>query len=185
MYRSLGRFSDAEDLANQLITANPNSDIEMNALIDLASLGGFNAQFAGKSKSAAEKLEQKFGNKVNQGLLAALGRSTGNKTAKNVNKEKLNDVVENTDTVTTFQMGNYPNPFNPTTIIRYQMPEAGNVTLKIYDILGREVKTLVDEFKDKGSYNVIFDGSNLASGIYIYTLNVNNFTMTKKLLLMK
>jgi len=87
--------------------------------------------------------------------------------------------------VTTYQLGNYPNPFNPSTIIRYQMPEAGKVVLKVYDILGREVRTLVEEFKDKGTYSATFDGSNLASGIYIYSLNVNNVTMTKKLLLMK
>ena len=65
------------------------------------------------------------------------------------------------------------------------MPEAGKVVLKVYDILGREVRTLVEEFKDKGTYSATFDGSNLASGIYIYSLNVNNVTMTKKLLLMK
>ncbi len=85
---------------------------------------------------------------------------------------------------------NYPNPFNPTTTINYQLPNDGFVTLKVYDILGRLVKTLVDGNKSEGRYSVQFNGSNLASGVYIYQLKVNgasgrNFSSTKKLLLLK
>jgi len=80
---------------------------------------------------------------------------------------------------------NYPNPFNPSTVIKYQLPEQGFVTLKIYDILGREVKTLVNEFKSKGRYSINFNAGNLASGVYIYRIKVNDFSTAKKLLLMK
>ncbi len=80
---------------------------------------------------------------------------------------------------------NYPNPFNPTTVIRYQIPTGGNVILKVYDILGKEVKTLVSEYRNAGSYNVTFDGAKLASGVYIYTIRVNDFTASKKLILVK
>lgn len=80
---------------------------------------------------------------------------------------------------------NYPNPFNPTTIIRYALPKDGLVTLKVYDVLGREVKTLINEFKPAGSYNVTFDASNLASGVYIYQLRAGDFVANKKLILMK
>ena len=80
---------------------------------------------------------------------------------------------------------NYPNPFNPTTVIKYQMPKDGHVTLKVYDILGKEVATLVDEFKTQGRYNVTFDASSLASGIYIYQIRAGNFVANKKLILMK
>ncbi|MCX6151390.1 MAG: T9SS type A sorting domain-containing protein, partial [Ignavibacteriales bacterium] len=80
---------------------------------------------------------------------------------------------------------NYPNPFNPTTIINYQMPKAGRVTLKIYDVLGKEVATLVDERKDEGKYSIEFNGSNLTSGIYFYELRTNEFVTTKKMLLVK
>lgn len=80
---------------------------------------------------------------------------------------------------------NYPNPFNPLTVIRYQIPEDGVVTLKIYDILGKEVITLVNDQKSKGRYEINFDASNLASGVYIYRIQVNDFISAKKMMLLK
>lgn len=80
---------------------------------------------------------------------------------------------------------NYPNPFNPVTTIRYSIPQSGFVTLKIYDLLGREVAALVNEEKSPGVYEVQFDGSNLASGVYLYTLQAGEFADTKKFLLLK
>ncbi|MDZ7766259.1 MAG: T9SS type A sorting domain-containing protein [Melioribacteraceae bacterium] len=65
---------------------------------------------------------------------------------------------------------NYPNPFNPTTSIKYQVSSSEKVILKVYDILGREIKTLVNEVKSPGSYEVQFDASQLASGVYFYRL---------------
>ncbi|MEJ2105140.1 MAG: T9SS type A sorting domain-containing protein, partial [Ignavibacteriaceae bacterium] len=80
---------------------------------------------------------------------------------------------------------NYPNPFNPTTTINYQLAQTGFVTLKIYDILGKEVSTLVNEQKNQGRYSVSFDASKLAGGVYIYQLRVNNYVSSKKMLLLK
>jgi 5'-nucleotidase len=80
---------------------------------------------------------------------------------------------------------NYPNPFNPATTINYSIPEAGNVEMKVYDILGNEVANLVNEAKAPGNYSAMFDASSLASGIYIYTLRANNFVQTKKMILIK
>ncbi|MCL6098536.1 MAG: M36 family metallopeptidase [Bacteroidetes bacterium] len=80
---------------------------------------------------------------------------------------------------------NYPNPFNPSTTINYQLPENGFVTIKVYDVLGKEVATLVNKNKSAGYYNVSFDASKLTSGVYIYTINVNGFAQSKKMLLMK
>lgn len=80
---------------------------------------------------------------------------------------------------------NYPNPFNPTTVINYQLPMSSHISLKIYDLLGREVATLVNEQKDAGSYEVKFDGKNLSSGIYFYQLRAGEFAQTIKLILQK
>ncbi|NWG28379.1 MAG: T9SS type A sorting domain-containing protein [Ignavibacteriaceae bacterium] len=80
---------------------------------------------------------------------------------------------------------NYPNPFNPTTTIRYQLPKDGMVTLKVYDILGAEVATLINEEKVAGRYEVNFDASRLASGVYIYSLNINDFVNVRKMVLLK
>jgi len=80
---------------------------------------------------------------------------------------------------------NYPNPFNPSTVINYQILDEGFVTLKIYDILGKEVATLVNEQKSKGMYNVTFNASSLVSGVYIYSLRVNDYKMSKKMVLLR
>ena len=80
---------------------------------------------------------------------------------------------------------NYPNPFNPSTVISYQIPTSGQVTLKVYGILGREVATLVNERENAGSYSVTFDGSRLASGVYFYRLQAGNVTKVMKMIILK
>jgi hypothetical protein len=80
---------------------------------------------------------------------------------------------------------NFPNPFNPSTSINYQILVAGNVTLKVYDFLGREVSTIVNERKSSGTYEVKFDGSNLSSGVYLYQLSSGSFVDSKKFILLK
>ena len=80
---------------------------------------------------------------------------------------------------------NYPNPFNPGTLIKYQVPENSFVTIRVYDLLGEELATLVNEEKSAGSYDVNFDAGQLSSGFYIYTIKAGNFTSTKKMMLMK
>jgi hypothetical protein len=80
---------------------------------------------------------------------------------------------------------NYPNPFNPSTKIRYQLPQDGMVTLKVYDILGSEVATLVNEQKTDGMYEINFDASRLAGGVYIYKLTAGSYISSKKMLIIK
>jgi choice-of-anchor B domain-containing protein len=80
---------------------------------------------------------------------------------------------------------NYPNPFNPSTTIKYSIPTSEFVTFKVYDVLGNEVATLIDEYKPAGSYEIEFDGNGLSSGIYFYKLQAGSFTETKKMILMK
>ncbi len=80
---------------------------------------------------------------------------------------------------------NYPNPFNPTTSITYSLPKDGNVKLTVYNAIGIKVVTIVDEYKPAGNYSVQFNGSNLASGIYMYRLEAENYSATKKLIILK
>jgi hypothetical protein len=80
---------------------------------------------------------------------------------------------------------NYPNPFNPTTTIKFNLPDAGNVKLSVYNLLGQEVQTIVNGFMESGSHSVNFDASNLNSGVYLYKLEANGFTQTRKMTLIK
>ena len=80
---------------------------------------------------------------------------------------------------------NYPNPFNPTTNIKFDLPKQGLVSLKVYDVIGKEVATLVNEVKSAGSYNVDFNGTNLSSGVYFYRLETDNFIDVKRMILIK
>jgi hypothetical protein len=79
----------------------------------------------------------------------------------------------------------YPNPFNPSATIAYQIPELSLVTIKVYDLLGREVVTLVDEFKPAGKYETEFNAANLPSGVYFYQLKSGGFIQSMKMVLMK
>ena len=101
--------------------------------------------------------------------------------------EMITDIEENQGTLPwKFSLEqNYPNPFNPATIINYSVPKTAFVTIKIYDILGREIKTIVNEEKIAGNYSVQFNGTGLSSGIYFYRMKSGDFVQTKKLVLLK
>ena len=90
------------------------------------------------------------------------------------------------DAPASFSLGqNYPNPFNPSTTIKFELPSASHVTLTVHDILGRQVSVLVNERKEAGVHEVMFDGSNLASGVYFYRIQAGGFTRARRLLLLK
>jgi glucuronoarabinoxylan endo-1,4-beta-xylanase len=80
---------------------------------------------------------------------------------------------------------NFPNPFNPTTTITFQIPNSSYVTLNVYDVLGREVRRLVNEELTAGAYKTTFDATGLASGVYVYTLHAGDVVQTKKLVLLR
>ncbi|NWF48966.1 MAG: T9SS type A sorting domain-containing protein [Ignavibacteriaceae bacterium] len=98
---------------------------------------------------------------------------------------------EGTPAVTSFKLEqNYPNPFNPSTTIKFTVSsnvkgEMSNVSLKVYDILGNEIETLVNEEKLSGNYQVTFDASKLASGVYFYRMQAGSYFQTKKMILVK
>jgi carboxypeptidase T len=100
---------------------------------------------------------------------------------------KIYDAVEvDFETVREYSLGqNYPNPFNPSTEINYNLAKSGNITLKVYNILGSEVATLVDGFMEAGKHSIKFDAKDFTSGVYFYTIKADNFTSTKKMILMK
>lgn len=98
----------------------------------------------------------------------------------------LSGIKENLSVAKTYElMQNYPNPFNPTTLISYNIQKAGLVTLKVYDMLGREVTTLVNEVQSQGPKEITFNGANLTSGIYYYSITTGDFKDTKKMMLIK
>ncbi|MBI1937818.1 MAG: T9SS type A sorting domain-containing protein [Ignavibacteriales bacterium] len=98
---------------------------------------------------------------------------------------ELSKKAELAPEIKTYSVENYPNPFNPTTTIKYALPEAGFVTLKVYDMLGREVVELVNENKTAGYHEVTFDASKLTSGVYIYIIRAGKYTESKKMILTK
>ena len=101
-------------------------------------------------------------------------------------KFEYSEMVEVTITPNDFVLNqNYPNPFNPTTTISYRVPVRSLVSIAVYDVLGREIVNLVNEYKDSGIYEAQFDAGNLPTGIYYYTLRAGDFSQTSKMLLVK
>jgi hypothetical protein len=80
---------------------------------------------------------------------------------------------------------NYPNPFNPSTNFRFKLAEAGLTTLKIYNLLGQQVAEVLNEFMNPGTYDIRFDAEGLASGIYFYRIRVNDYSASKKMILVR
>jgi flagellar hook assembly protein FlgD len=80
---------------------------------------------------------------------------------------------------------NFPNPFNPSTVIGYQLPEAGSVSIQVYDVTGRLVATLVDGMVNAGRHQVRFDAGSLSSGVYIVRMQTSGFLQTQKMILLK
>ena len=100
--------------------------------------------------------------------------------------DDLTGIFSNTLTANEFRLEqNYPNPFNPVTNLEFGISKLGFVSLKVYDISGKEIKTLVNEIKQPGIYEIEFDGNNISSGIYFYKLEAGNFVRTKRMLLVK
>ncbi len=107
--------------------------------------------------------------------------TSGQNKALNIN----NNILINQNPLEYKLYVNYPNPFNPKTLIKYDVAKNGFVKIVIYDLLGRVVKELVNNFKSAGTYSIEFDGTNLASSVYIYRMESGNFTDTKKMVLIK
>ena len=100
--------------------------------------------------------------------------------------QDITDIEEMSNPISNFYLEqNFPNPFNPSTTISWQLAEGSDATLKVYDILGREIATLVNEYKSAGKYETEFNATNLPSGVYFYQLKAGEFISAKKMILLK
>jgi hypothetical protein len=108
-------------------------------------------------------------------LISLMGAGAHTVNTKNENEESFGFELSD----------NFPNPFNPTTRIKYQIPELSKVKLTVFNLLGVKIATLVNEEKPAGVYEVVFDGTGLSSGVYFYRIETGRYSDTKKLLLLK
>ena len=165
---------------NNLKTASKNGQVTLIAANNSGLENGeiANVRLKKLNSSAASDISTSYS--LNSGSVkgnGALSVSNGSITSIENNNGDLPETYA--------LMQNYPNPFNPSTNISFSLKEGILARLEVYDILGRKVATLLNQFKAAGSYTVSFDASGLANGIYLYKLDAGNFTQTKKMLLMK
>jgi hypothetical protein len=173
MYTAVGRYADARALALSHKAKATDTRRQMYALIQLASLGGFAESERAVAGQALRELREKFGSTVDAGLLAALGTGDVSPPQASAGLEEWTD----------FALSNYPNPFNPSTVIRFTLSKAGHTSLKVFDLLGREVAALVNEYRAVGSHQVLLDASTLPSGMYFYRLESGGRVMVQKMVL--
>jgi len=136
------------------------------------------------ARTISKKLDEKFPESM--GAIEA-HKILGDEEYYKIN---INDkqVSQNTDNEVASELllsDNYPNPFNPTTSISYTLPEDGKVQVKIFDVLGRELATIISGFESKGKHSIVWDGSNVSSGVYFYSITFKNQAINKKMLMIK
>jgi len=190
-YGDLSNYISVPAWKNWLVITTPWPNFSVVGVwsADLRGLGGNSAVVfaSGFLDPTANQNGEAFGlfAALANGTVVELPRLYG-RDAQDALDKVMDESGEELSVVSDFNLEqNYPNPFNPSTSIKFSVPTSEFVTLKVYDVLGNEVATLVNEQKAVGSYEVRFDAGNLASGMYIYTLKAGNFTQTKKLMLMK
>lgn len=174
MYASMGRFEETKGITLELAQRYRNSETEQRALIMLASLGGFSESQRATARQYLTELAQRYASLVDRGLLAALGGIMGGGSEKITSDETRRPELS---------ISNYPNPFNPSTVIRFTLPQDGFVTLRVFDLLSREVATLVNEHRTAGTHQVLFDASVLPSGMYFYRLEAAGVSAVQKMVL--
>ena len=124
------------------------------------------------------------GLKPKSATFASLGHIFDYTSLTNENQRQIEQFVEPVH-IEELSIQNYPNPFNPVTVIKYSLPTDEKVAIKVYDMLGREIAVLVNEYKTAGEYSVNFDGSSLASGVYFYSFTAGKFSQTRKMILLR
>lgn len=188
---------DANDQCKPSFYAVANVGINYNALDSLISYADSLKQtgYTNTSWSSFSSALVSAKNAKNQNYLATVSVADALGQAKDTLKSAIDGLVKivaagvdavNGNNPKAYVLGqNYPNPFNPTTEITYQIPAAGYVSLKVYDMLGREVALLINENKNAGYYNITLNAGNLPSGVYFYKMSSGNYSSVKKFVLMK
>ncbi|MCZ2267437.1 MAG: T9SS type A sorting domain-containing protein [Ignavibacteriales bacterium] len=172
----------ASDIVSTSLTANASAGSQ---ILEVANTSGFSAgdNIMINPGGLTEEINQVTGFGSLQLATPLLYNHQAGELVLNLNPTSIDEESEILQDYKLYN--NYPNPFNPTTTIKYQIPEISFVTIKVYDILGREVATLVNEEKTIGTYEIIFSANALASGIYFYRLQSGNTIQIKKMLLLK
>jgi hypothetical protein len=169
-YDTTQTYTVITDSSGNILKQNVFSTYDYTYLKKILLLNNGDILFAGESDRYSSSMNNIFAVRTDSNLnYPTVG-------INNMNNELLTDY-------NLFQ--NYPNPFNPETKINYDLPKSGIVKLTIYDVLGREIKTLINEFKQAGTYTVDFNGENLSSGVYYYKMTAGDFTSIKKMVLIK
>jgi hypothetical protein len=166
------------------IRLHPNTESEVLALYQKIS-AAMNAGDMSSARAALQTLTARYPRHELTHAASALVGAQGGGTAPLTSIKKSGGSLASGSPLTFGLEQNFPNPFNPSTIILFAIPQTEHVTLKVYDLLGREVATLVNEARTAGNHEAFFDASNLASGVYIYRLTAGNFIATKKFTLIK
>jgi len=190
LYLMQGNVTSAKQVNNAIIAANPNTPLAVRAELNNLSIALYSENDVSTASAILTQVESQASLTTPMELSTAeaafkyyVNPQTGQMSNSSAGQSgSSTDVVQSNDTGS---LQNYPNPFNPTTTISYQIQNSGHVTIKVFDVLGRDVTTLVDEFKPAGRYTAQFDASRLASGIYFYSIKSSNYNAVKKMLLLK
>jgi hypothetical protein len=182
MLAQQSRVTESADLYNAVVRGNPNSQHEKAALLDLFYLYAVRPDVQAQAEPVLATLQASYPNDADVLQVAWLFTHRG--TPGSLHRDGASNApTQLPDGYALSQ--NYPNPFNPTTIIQYSIPKDARVSLVVYDVLGREVAVLESGVKSAGSFAVNFDASHLASGVYMYRLQADEFSMTRKMLVVK
>ncbi|MCL5268044.1 MAG: T9SS type A sorting domain-containing protein [Bacteroidetes bacterium] len=177
-YLKEGKYQEALAQAVQIAGSSSDTALMKFALYDAGSIDWYDLGNKGDGEKYYRQLISRFpGDPLSASALVAMGETT----SPSAPQQQASAVTEENQTV----LGNYPNPFNPATVISYGLNKGGHVTLRIYDVLGKVVATLVDGNENAGQHSVQFNGQNLASGIYLYRLTALGVDQVKKMILMK
>lgn len=176
-YTSKKEYDSALLVADEIVKEQKD---DLGLTIDALSTKGFIFEYYLNNKSKAESIYREVLN--NYSKKAHFAKNRLSEMGFKVDSEHFsNQAMDETK----LDMSNYPNPFNPTTKISFSLNESGRISLKVFDVLGKEVANLADGYFESGKHTATFDGSNLASGIYFYRLTTPTATITKKMVLTK